>query len=170
MHRAVQSILLICVLALLACTADRTETLYTFPVNSLDNVIAPKSLTLDDDVSSDGNGSFRIDLKGYGTIPLYVIDSIGVDDCRLIYRARVRTRDLDGAVYLEMLCHFPGKGEYFSRNLDQVLSGTNDWIEREAVFFLQKGQIPDTVRLNVGLSGSGTVWIDDIKLLKAPLN
>jgi hypothetical protein len=33
----------------------------------------------------------------------------------------------------------------------------------------QKGQKPDKVVLNLVINGTGTVWIDDIVLSKAPL-
>lgn len=34
---------------------------------------------------------------------------------------------------------------------------------------LEKGQYPDNVPLNLLVDGSGTVWIDDVRLLSAPL-
>jgi hypothetical protein len=36
-------------------------------------------------------------------------------------------------------------------------------------FFLKKGEKPDYVKLNIVINGTGTVWIDDVRLLKAPL-
>jgi len=36
-------------------------------------------------------------------------------------------------------------------------------------FRLLAGQDPDVVELNLHVSGTGTVWIDEIKLLKRPL-
>lgn len=36
-------------------------------------------------------------------------------------------------------------------------------------FFLQKGENPDNVKLNLVIEGKGTVWIDDIHLYKGPL-
>ena len=50
------------------------------------------------------------------------------------------------------------------------LSGTTDWTTRETPFFLQKGENPDNVRMNLVINGKGTVWIDDIRLLMAPLD
>jgi hypothetical protein len=39
----------------------------------------------------------------------------------------------------------------------------------ETPFFLKRGEKPDNVKLNVVINGTGTVWIDDVKLLKGPL-
>jgi len=34
---------------------------------------------------------------------------------------------------------------------------------------LKKGQKPELVKLNLVITGKGTVWIDDIKLIRGPL-
>jgi hypothetical protein len=68
-----------------------------------------------------------------------------------------------------MWCGFTGKGEFFSRGLQRPLSGTMEWTTVEIPFFLQKGQNPDNIKLNLVVNGKGTVWIDDIKLIKGPL-
>ncbi len=64
--------------------------------------------------------------------------------------------------------HFPGKGEFFSRGLQNPISGTTGWVTEETPFFLKKGENPDNVKLNLVINGTGTVWIQDIKLIKAP--
>jgi len=152
-----------------SCGNNKTEILRTFPVNSLNGLVDSSLVAFDPNISADSGGSLRIVTDSPLTVPLYLVDSIGVDDCRLIYRTQLRTEAFNGQVYLEMWCHFPDLGEYFTRNLDQTLSGTNDWTTSEAVFFLKPGQTPDFVRLNLVAAGSGTVWIDRIELLKAPL-
>jgi len=87
----------------------------------------------------------------------------------LLYQAKVRTKDIQGQVFLEMWCHFPGKGEFFSRSLQSPLSGTTEWTSIETPFFFKKGQKPDLVKLNLVINGNGTAWIDDIHLIKGPL-
>ena len=67
-----------------------------------------------------------------------------------------------------MYCHFPGKGDAFSRGLQTPLTGNTDWVTEEIPFFLRKGENPDNVRLNLVIDGSGTAWIDEIRLLKGP--
>jgi hypothetical protein len=102
-------------------------------------------------------------------IRLFETGDIDVENARLIYQARVRTEDVEGKVYLEMWCHFPGKGDFFSRGLQTPLTGTTEWTTEETPFFLKKGENPDNVKLNLVIKGKGTAWIDDIRLLKAPL-
>jgi hypothetical protein len=94
---------------------------------------------------------------------------VDVEDARLIYQASLRTENAHGRVYLEMWCHFSGRGEFFSRGLTSALSGTTGWTTQETIFFLKPGENPDNVRLNVVLEGPGAAWIDDIKLLRGPL-
>ncbi len=68
-----------------------------------------------------------------------------------------------------MWCVFKDKGEYFSRALHDPFTGTTDWKLQQTPFFLEKGQNPDNIKLNLVINGQGTVWIDNIKLLKAPV-
>ena len=102
-------------------------------------------------------------------IRLFETGDIDIEDARLIYQAKVRTEGVQGQVFLEMWCHFPGKGEFFSRGLQSPVSGTTEWTSVETPFFLQKGENPDNVKLNLVIDGTGTVWIDDIRLIKGPL-
>ncbi len=66
-----------------------------------------------------------------------------------------------------MWCSIPGKGEFFSKALHAPVSGTTNWVSQETPFFLQAGQRAQTVKLNVVVAGTGTVWVDDISLALA---
>ncbi|HVO65339.1 MAG TPA: hypothetical protein VMT12_02560 [Syntrophales bacterium] len=146
-----------------------SEKIKEFPINSMDGVITRSDVTFDKSISSDGNGSLRIDVSQPTTIRLFEVRDINIENARLTYRARIKTENVRGQAYLEMWCVFPGMGEYFSRSLQSPLSGTLDWTTQETPFFLQKGQKPELVKLNVVINGQGTVWVDDISLLKGPL-
>jgi hypothetical protein len=140
-----------------------------FPMESLEGVITQSGVQIDKEVSSDGNGSLRITATEPTVVRLFELGDIDVENARLIYQARVRTQGVEGQVYLEMWCHFPGKGEFFSRGLQTPLTGTTNWTTEETPFFLKKGENPDNVKLNLVINGKGTAWIDDIRILKAPL-
>ena len=151
-----------------AIGAEVTE-LKRYPLDSLDGVIAKSGVRLDQAVSSDGAGSLRATAGAPATVLLFETGDLDVENARLIYQARLRIEKLDGKAYLEMWCHFPGKGEFFSRGFHHALSGTTGWVSVEAYFFLKEGQNPDNVKLNLVVDGAGTAWIDDIRLLKGPL-
>jgi hypothetical protein len=68
-----------------------------------------------------------------------------------------------------MWCSFPGKGEFYSRALQSPLTGTTEWTSQQTPFFLNAGENPDNVKLNLIVGGKGTVWIDDVKLTQGPL-
>lgn len=140
-----------------------------FALDNTEGLITQSGVRIDEQISSDGNGSLRIEAMEPTTIRLFETGDMDIENTRLIYQAKVRTENVEGQVYLEMWCHFPGKGEYFSKGLMNPLSGTNDWTAAETPFFLKKGENPDNVKLNLAIDGKGTVWIDDIRLLKAPL-
>ena len=150
-------------------TLGQVSVLKTFPLNDTKGIITKSNVHFDKTVSSDGKGSIRIEVSEPTTVKLFEVSDINVEDARLIYQARVRAEKLQGQAYLEMWCRLPGKGEYFSRSLDKPISGTMDWSTEQTPFFLQKGQKPDLIKLNVVIKGKGTLWIDDIKLVKGPL-
>lgn len=143
--------------------------LKSFPLDDMEGLITQTDARIDRQISSDGNGSLRIEVTEPRTVLLFELGDMDLENTRLLYQARLRTQDVEGKVYLEMLCHFPGKGESFSRALMTPLSGTKDWTTQETPFFLRSGEKPDSVKLNLVIDGKGTVWIDDIRLLQGPL-
>lgn len=153
------------------CSQQSIETaeIRHYPVDNMEGIIAESDVQMDKEISSDGNGSLYITAEDSTTVRLYETGDIDVENAQLVYRAKLRTEDIEGQVYLEMWCQFPGKGEFFSRSLQSPLSGTQDWTTVETPFFLKEGENPDNVKLNVVISGTGKVWVDDIRLVKAPL-
>ncbi len=154
-----------------ACSTKSVETadIKHYPIDSLEGIITKSGVQMDEKITSDGNGSLRITTSEPTTVRLYETGDIDIENARLIYQAKLRTDGVEGQVYIEMWCHFPGKGEFFSRALQSPLSGNNEWTSQETSFFLKKGENPDNIKINIVVNGKGTVWIDDIHLVKAPL-
>jgi hypothetical protein len=145
-----------------------------YPLDSTEGLLTQSGVTIDKKISSDGNGSLRIEATETTTVRLFETGDIDIEDARLIYQARVRTENVEGQVYLEIRCRFsspgfPGIAESFSKGLMNSLSGTTDWTTQETPFLLQKGENPDNVKLNLVIEGKGMVWIDDIRLVKGRL-
>lgn len=140
-----------------------------FPIDNTEEIITQSGVEIDKQISADGNGSLRITAAESTVVRLFETGDIDVENARLIYQAKVRTEGVEGQVFLEMWCHFPGKGEFFSRGLQTPLTGTIDWTTEEIFFLLRKGENPDNVKINLVIDGKGTAWIDDIRLLKGPL-
>jgi hypothetical protein len=158
------------VAAFVACSQNSAtdEVLYSNPVSDLTGVLSPSAVTLDAQTTSDGSGSLKITTVAATTVRLYEVGDIDVDNSRLVYRARIRTEGVEGQVFLEMWCRFPGMGEFFSRALDAPLTGSTEWTSQETPFFLEQGQNPDHVALNIVITGPGTVWVDEVALVKRP--
>lgn len=152
-----------------AATAPAAETMLDYPIKSMEGVIAQTGVAFDSTTSADGNGSLKITADVPGSVRLFETGDLDVENARIIYSARLRTENVEGKVYLEMWCSFPGRGEFFSRALQAPLTGTVDWTSQETPFFLKAGENPDNVKLNVVIEGKGTVWIDEIRLVKGPL-
>ncbi len=138
---------------------SKPETLKTF--TTADKAIS-KNLVVTDN-------AWLADSTKAQTIRLFEVENPGVEQCMVIYRARLKTENLSGNGYLEMWCRFPGKGEFFSRGLNNPVTGSNDWASYETPFFLKKGEQPDLIKLNLVVKGAGTIWLKDVELLKGPL-
>jgi hypothetical protein len=76
-----------------------------FALDNTEGLITQSGLAIDKAVSSDGNGSLRIDATGPTTVRLFETGDVDIEYARLIYQARIRTEDVRGQVYLEMWCH-----------------------------------------------------------------
>ncbi len=154
-----------------ACPRPKPEdiVLKEFPLDSLSGVITQSGVEIDSQTKTAGRGSLRIIVTEPSIIRLFELSDINIENAALIYQARLRTENAQGNVYLEMWCHFKGRGEFFSRGLQSPLKGTTDWTIEEIPFFLKKGEQPDLVKLNVVSEGRATVWIDDVRLIRRPL-
>jgi hypothetical protein len=164
---------LVCVIlsAVSGCTHSTQQVveLRRYPIDTMEGIITLSGVEIDKENSSDGKGSLKIAAAHPAVVRLFETGDVDVENARLIYQAKVRTEGVEGHVYLEMWCHFPGKGEFFSRNINTPVSGTTNWMSMETPFFLKKGENPDNVKLNLVINGKGTVWVDDVRLLRGPL-
>ena len=163
------AVLLLAAFFALGCSQQKPVELKTYSLDDMAGVLTQSGVDIDDQISSDGRGSLKISADEPTTVRLFETGDLDIEDARLIYQAKIRTEDVEGQVYLEMWCRFPGKGEYFSRGLHSPITGTTEWTSQETPFFLQKGENPDNVKLNLVVSGKGTAWIDDIRLMKGSL-
>ena len=125
-------------------------------------------LTADPGVKFEGRGSIKISTLWPTTICLGELSGLDVDNTKLVYQAKVKCESLEGTAFLEMWCHVGG-GQYFSRGMDSTVTGTMNWKTLQTPFLLRAGQKATKVTLNIVINGRGTVWIDDVHLLKEPL-
>jgi hypothetical protein len=126
------------------------------------------TLSQDPVVKVEGSGSIRISTLWPTTICLGEVLELNVENAQIIYRAKVKSEKLKGTAFLEMWCHVGG-GQYFSRGMNSTVTGTMRWKALQTPFILQAGQRAEKVTLNVIINGKGTIWIDDVQLLKEPL-
>jgi len=151
----------------ISCSIQTKPTeLKHFPIDDLNGIAAQTGIQLDKSISSDSNGSIKIEAGGPVAVPLYIVNDVRVEDTQLIYEAKIKSESLNGQAYLEMWCVFKDKGEYYSSGFDSAIAGTTEWKTIKTVFLLRKNEMPDQIKLNVVVNGIGTVWIDDIHLSK----
>ena len=119
-----------------------SELLRHYSIDSLEGVLTKTGIVFDEEITEDGNGSIRVRTDEPGQVPLFETGDIDVENARLIYQAKVRTEGVEGKVYLEMWCRFPGKGEFFSRALQAPLTGNSDWTSRRPLSSSRVGKTP----------------------------
>jgi len=133
--------------------------------------------TITKDVVVDGGAWLAVCTKAQ-TYRLFEVLMPGVEDCTVLYRAKLKTEGLTGKAYLEMWCRLPGRGDFFSKGLNQTVTGSNDWVSCEIPFHLKKGEKPDLIRLHLTVEATGMiikkavtgkVWIKEVELVKAPV-
>ncbi|MBN2409191.1 MAG: hypothetical protein JXE07_05590 [Candidatus Aminicenantes bacterium] len=151
-----------------SCSRPETQggVLAKFGCDSREGVIQQVGVTVDNRIKKEGEGSLRFAVGEPAVLRLFETGDIDIENAVLVYQANLRTEDVQGRVYLEMWCHFEGKGEFFSRGIDRTVSGTVKWTQLEIPFALKSGENPDNVKLNLVCEGSGTVWVDDIRMVK----
>lgn len=120
------------------------------------------TIRTDTQVKAEGKGSIKVSTKWPTTICLGEVAGLKIENAKLVYSAKVKS-DLDGSAYLELWAHVGG-GQYFSRGMNDPISGKTDWKTIQTPFLFQKGQKPEKVTLNVVINGKGTIWIDDVVL------
>ena len=166
-----------CIVAAIACIAIATGLLLTLGSRagelqklSLDDATAVAlQIQADSMVKTEGKASIRISTPGPATVCLAEVKNLKeIDNARVVYRAKVKCRELQGKAYLEMWCHFGDKA-YFSKGMQSAVAGSTDWKTLQTPFFLQTGQNPDRITLNLVITGKGVVWIDHIVLSKEKL-
>lgn len=151
-----------------ACSehSDEVTELESFPLDVSRTFIPDGDVSMDPYVSWDGKGSLRIHADSAVVVPVVDLREVEIDDALLVYEAKVRTRDLTGLAYLEMSCLFPDRGEFYSRGLRTPLTGSNGWSSQHVRFRLRPGEKPESIRLSLVLTGSGTAWVDAVTLFR----
>lgn len=151
---------------------NSVESYRAYPLDSMEGVIQQEDIVFDPVISSDGKGSLRIHANRMDKtiFRLFETGPMSIDYSMLIYSAKLRSSDVAGKAYLEMWCDISSQGEFFSRGVEQPVTGTTEWTSVQTPFRLESGQMPANIKLNLVVEGTGLVWIDDIKLLSGPLH
>lgn len=162
-------------LGLTACAPEKptlpvqSEEVARFPLNSLSELATTEGVNIDTGVTTDGVGSVRVDAEGPTTVTLLEVTDLDAQNTTLTFEARVRSQDLQGSAHIEMEVFLPEQEPVSTPGLGRMVSGTTEWGVATTSFYFQPGQQPEAVRLNLVVDGAGTVWLDEVRLLRTPL-
>ncbi|MGH9804754.1 MAG: hypothetical protein ACRD4D_06255 [Candidatus Acidiferrales bacterium] len=163
-------------LGLAACAPEQPtlpinpEEIARFPLNSLSELASSEEVTIDTEVTTDGVGSARVDATEPTSVTLLEVTDLDAQNATLTFEARLRSQDLEGNAHIEMEVFLPEQEEPVSLpGLGRMASGTTEWVVATSSFYFQPGQQPEAVRLKLVVDGAGTVWVDEVRLLRTPL-
>ncbi len=126
------------------------------------------TVTTDTSFRTEGGASIRVTTRWPTVINIAEMTRIAANGGTLIFQAKLRSRALDGNAYLELWSHFADGSRYVARGVDSAVTGSVGWTRVRTVFHLEPGQRPSAVTLNLVINGTGTVWIDEARLLTRP--
>jgi hypothetical protein len=111
-------------------------------------------------------GGWKITASSDRTVQLFELSDPPLRDGGVYFCvARMKTENVVGKACLDIHSLIPHRiNALISTGVDRALSGTNDWKTIEVPMFLQPGEKPNLIKINVSFAGSGTVWIKDIEL------
>jgi serine/threonine protein kinase len=104
------------------------------------------------------------------SIRLYEWPNPGVENCTLLFRAKLQTYRMTGSGTVEMgiQARLP-TGEERMASGRESLSGSNHWVSCQASLRLEKGEKPDLIRLSFYVTnGEGDLRMRDIELHAIP--
>lgn len=149
--------------AILIVVPGLTGEVTSVPLDSLKG-ISPL-IELDPMEKVEGTNSIKISAEAPCRVTIGKFAGQGIDNFNLKTRVKLKTLLKEGNVILETLVKVDGR-VYFSRAMDQKLSGDNDWQEIFTNFYFKAGESPDEISVNLILDGRGKVWVDDLKVLR----
>jgi hypothetical protein len=103
------------------------------------------------------------------TVRLFEVPLDDEEQCALGFRFQMMSKDVAGSVYPEIWVRIPGRGEFFSKGMNQQFRGTNDWSRCELPFYLKAGQRADLLKFNLVFSCAGTAGVKSMELYSTPL-
>ncbi len=152
-------------------TSGGDQVVHEFTADSTDEIVDSGAISLDTETSVDGTASIRVqrDESGKGVIGLYQVDDAEINNSRLVYMAKMKTEGVENMAYLRLRVATQNDVELVSYGPPIPLSGDSEWTEVATELFLDRGNKARSIGLDLVIDGKGTVWIDQVGLLKKPL-
>jgi hypothetical protein len=183
MHRLTVLVALICAVALMfalgscgkkkagAPQPPKGDEIASFRLNTMNGILATANASIDESQSADSTskGALKIEAPSSMTVKLVQTGPLNVNDVTLIYRATFRSKELSGRAYLLMTVRWADSLETFARGFEQAIIGSVPWVTEDITYNVERKKKVDNVTLGMVIEGTGTVWVNDVKLLKTTL-
>ena len=140
----------------------------SFNCDSLDGILTEGVATVDTQNPAEGAGSLKFSVAQPVTLPLFEIKLPG-DGAKFTLTYKMKVKDFSGDAYGQMDVNYANGGKQSLNNYQSAMGATSDWQPRELTYTVQRGQKVSSIVLSLILNGSGTVWIDDVHVIRAPL-
>ncbi|MDH5567550.1 MAG: hypothetical protein OEY15_12860 [Myxococcales bacterium] len=136
--------------------------------------VARVGALIDRDISHDGNGSLRIEFRQPGLVNLYEVwgNEEDLSFRQLLYEAQLRTEQASGPVFLVMQAGVSGapEGGMPVIGLERAISGSTDWTPVQ-IWAGNPGNAKHFgSTLQIESRGTGSVWIDSVRLVSRQIH
>lgn len=156
--------------ATLACDkkAEPPKQIDFFSCDDTERIVSSDLVTIDAGSASEGAGCLKMVVEQPTTVPLVEVKFPG-EGAKYTIQFKMRVKDFLGDAYGQMNVNYASGGKQEVKNYQNAIGATSDWIPMELSWVVQKGQKVDSLTLYAVLGGSGTVWVDEIRVIRAPL-
>ncbi len=116
-------------------------------------------------ITEDGGGNLRIDAREPVTVQLAEVNvaAYKLQNTVLLYAADVKASALNGSAHLQVLVHFPGNkaGQIYASDM-----AAGEWKPLTGEFALPPGNMPDVIKVNLVIDGTGSVLLRNLRLMR----
>lgn len=133
-----------------------------------ERILSSDLVTVDKASAAEGAGCLKMVVDQPTTLSLAEFKFPG-EGAKYTVQFKMRVKDFLGDAYGQMNVNYASGGKQEIKNYQNAIGATSDWVPMELSWVVQKGQKVDSLTLYAILGGSGTVWVDEIRLIRAPL-
>lgn len=151
--------------------ADPPKQIDSFNCDTPDRLISGDFAAVDGEGAAEGKGCLIMVADQPKTVALFEVKNPGDGGAKFIVQFKMKVQGFLGDAYGQMNVSFDSGGKQEINNRECcALGADSDWIPMTLAWEVKdKSKKVSAISLYAVLNGSGTAWVDDVKVIRAPL-